>query len=128
MEKIQLKCGNYFHFLSVTHGWRWPASYCRRLYICENIDLVKLRLEVVTGCLSENKRLKAIKNNLKLNQISWKINKMKIIINNTASLQPATLLKMNSLMNILWRFWYFGSISLTNFDTVQIQYLKCFTT
>ena len=32
-------------------------------------DLVKLLLEAVTGCLSEKRYLKAIKNNLKLNQI-----------------------------------------------------------
>ena len=128
MEKNQLKCGDYFHFISGAHSWRWPASYCRRLYICENIDLVKLWLEAVTGCLSENKCLKAIKNNLKLNQIPWKINKKEIIINNTASLQPTTLLKMNSLMNLFWRFQYFSSISLADFDTIRIQFLKRFIT
>ena len=128
MEKNQLKCGDYFHFISGACSWRWPASYCRRLYICENIDLVKLWLEAVTGCLSENKCLKAIKNNLKLNQIPWKINKKKIIISNTASLQPITLLKKNFLMNLFWRFRYFSSISLTNFDTIQIRFLKCFVT
>ena len=83
-------------------------------YICENIDLVKLWLEAVTGCLLENRCLKAIKSNLKLNQIPWKINK-KIIINNTAILQPTTLLKMNSLMNLFWQLQYFSSILLNKF-------------
>ena len=46
------------------------------------------------------KGLKTIKNNLKLNQIPLKTNEKEIIINNTASLQPTTLLKMNSLMNL----------------------------
>ena len=36
----------------------------------KNIDLVKLWFKAVTGCLSENRCLKEIKNNLKLNQIS----------------------------------------------------------
>ena len=128
MEKYQLKCGDYFHFLSGARGWRWPTSYWRRLYICENIDLMKLLLEAVTGCLSEKRYLKAIKNNLKLNQIPWKINKKEIIINNTASLQPTTLLKMNSLMNLFWRFQYFSSISSADFDTIRIQFLKRFIT
>ena len=74
------------------------------------------------------KVLKAIKNNLKLNQIPWKINEKEIIINNTASLQPTTLLKMNSLMNLFWRFQYFSSISLADFDTRRIQFLKSFIT
>ena len=128
MEKNQLKFGDCFHFLSGARGWRWTTSYWRRLYICENIDLVKLLLEKVTGCLSEKRYLKAIKNNLKLNQIPWKINKKEIIINNTASLQPTTLLKMNSLMNLFWRFQYFSSISLADFDTIRIQFLKRFIT
>ena len=120
MEKNQLKCSDYFHFLSGACGWQWPASYWRWLYICENIDLVKLLLEAVTGCLSRKRCLKVIKNNLKLNQISWKINKKEIIINNTASLQPTTLLKMNSLMNLFWQFWYFSSISWTDFGITRI--------
>ena len=64
--------------------------------------------------------------NLKLNRIPWKINKKEIIINNNASVQSKTLLKMNSLMNLFWWFQYFSSISLTNFDTIQIQLLKCY--
>ena len=66
----------------------------------KNIDLVKLWLEAVAGCLSENRCLKTINNYLKSNQIPLKMNKKEIIINNTASLQPTTLLKMNSLMNL----------------------------
>ena len=77
----------------------------------KNIDLVKLWLEAVTRYLSENRCLKAIKNDLKFNQIPWKINKKEIIINNTPSLQPTTLLKMKSLMNLFWQFRYFSSIS-----------------
>ena len=60
----------------------------------KNIDLVKLWLEAVAGCLSENRCLKTINNYLKFEP------KSKLIINNTASLQPTTLLKMNSLMNL----------------------------
>ena len=81
---------------------------CRRVYICENIDLVKLWLEAVTGCLSENRCLEEIKDNLKLNQVPWKMNKKKIIINNTTSLQPTTLLKTP---------WW---IVFDNFDIFQV--------
>ena len=126
MEKNQLKCDDCFHFPSGTCGWQWPASYWRQLYIYENIDLVKLLLEAVTGCLFEKRCLKALKNNLKLHQIPWKINKNKITITNTASLQPTTLLKMNSLIHLFWLFWYFSSIFLTHSDIIQIQFLKCF--
>ena len=40
------------------------------LTFVKNTDLVKLWLEAVTRCHSENKYLKPIKSNLKLNQIS----------------------------------------------------------
>ena len=88
----------------------------------KNIDLVKLWFEAVTGCLSENSCLQAIKNNLTLNQILWKINKKETIINNTASLQLTDLLKMNSLMNLFWPFQYFSSISLTDFDKFEYSF------